>query len=706
MRRAIAVFLPLSLIFALAVWRARGPEPKPATAANFSAVRAMDVLRSLLAENAPHPIGTAANARVRDRIVARLRAMQYDVAIQRRFACNAAAACGMVENIIARQPNVRRDHAVLLTAHYDSVGAGAGASDDGAGVATMLEVARVLRGRVFRNPVALLITDGEEAGLLGAEAFIADEALAREAAVVINVEMRGTYGPSNMFETSRGNRWLIRRLAGALDRPQATSFFYAVYNLLPNDTDVTIFKRAGKAAINFAAIRGVNWYHTSYDDLGHVNARTLQHHGDNVLASVRALANADLDARSSADATYFDVLGFFLIWWPQEWTVWIAILGLVLLVIAAHQTPAREMTFGVLTAFAAILFAVLLGSGVSWLARLRSEGLNFVAHPELCVAAMWLTGIAAALLAAALFRKRARPAAMLYGIAIVWHVIGMALALTIPGAAFLFVVPAVVVALCAVARAPESATSAIASTVAAILMFPVALLLYDALGGRLMIAVAIVIGVLATLFAPLFASVRGAVVVAVLAILCAIAAMLQPPYTHERPRRISISHVDDAAPQWIAPMRITPQFQPFKDDLRGNGFSAPAPRIAPRVEMTATRNGERLLVRVRSSRGANRLTLLLHGDASVLRVNSVTPPPRPARFTDRMPPGWHFADANGVNEMIVECRARGRIEAVASDMTFGLPAGGAALQNTRDALTAVPNQDGDVTITRVRAAFQ
>ena len=63
--------------------------------------------------------------------------------------------------------------------------------------------------------------------------------------MVICVEMRGTYGPSNLFETSRGNRWLIRPLAKTLNRPQATSFFYAVYNLLPNDTDVTIFKRAG-----------------------------------------------------------------------------------------------------------------------------------------------------------------------------------------------------------------------------------------------------------------------------------------------------------------------------------------------------------------------------------------------------------------------------------------------------------------------------
>ena len=740
MRRAVAVFLPLAAILALAVWRAQGPAPKSATAAGFSAVRAMDTLRGLLVENVPsngthgtngtyatngqhvlpirpirpigpigpigpHPIGTPANARVRDRIVAQLTAMDYDVEIQRRFACNAAAVCGMVENILARQPNGAREDVVLLTAHYDSVGAGAGASDDGAGVATMLEVARLVRGQRFRNPVAILITDGEEAGLLGAEAFIADAKLAAEVAVVINVEMRGTYGPSNLFETSRGNRWLIRHLSGALERPQATSFFYAVYNLLPNDTDVTIFKRAGKAAINFAAIRGVNWYHTPYDDLAHLNARTLQHHGDNVLASVRALANADLDARSHTDATYFDILSFRLVWWPQEWTLWIAIGGLLLLVIAARRMPPREMTFGVLAAFATILLAALLGAGVSWLARVRSEGLSYVARPEFSVAAMWLIGIGAALLAAGLFRKRAQPLPLLYGIAIVWHTIGIALALTLPGAAFLFVIPAVVVALCAIGGARETVTSASAASAAAILMFPVALLLYDALGGPMMVAIAIVIGTLATLFAPLFASVRGGIGVAALAIVCAIVAMLQPPYTSERPRRISLSHVDDGTPRWIAPVRIAPHFEPFEDEIRGDAWAAPAPRAAARVEMTATREGERLVVRVRSSRHANRLTLMVKGDATVLRVNGVTPPPRPARFRERLLRGWHLAVANGVGEMVVEWRARGPVEAVASDMTFGLPPAAAPLLAARAASTAIATQDGDVTITRTRGKW-
>ncbi|HET8797753.1 MAG TPA: M28 family peptidase, partial [Thermoanaerobaculia bacterium] len=439
MRRAAAFALPLAIVFAVSVWRSQGVAPREADAPpeTFSSARALAVLRDLVREQVPHPVGTPANAVVRDRIIARFRALGYETSVQRRFACNAAAMCATVENVIAKRPGARGKN-VLLVAHYDSVGAGSGTTDDAMGTAALLEIARALQNESLRNPVTFLVTDGEEAGLLGAEAFVADETLLRETGVVVNVENRGTYGASNMFETSQGNRWLVRHLANALPNPRATSFFYEIYNLLPNDTDVTVFKREGVAAVNFAAVSGVSWYHTPFDDLAHASPRTLQHHGDNLLATARVLAEADLDARGSADATYFDLLGFTLVWWPQRWTVWMAVVSLLLLVAAARKMPPREMTFGVLTAFAAILLAVLLGLGASWLARLRSQGIDWVAHPVAPIAAMWLAGLTAALLAATLFRRKAAPLPMLYGIAIVWHTIGIALAFRLGGAAFLF----------------------------------------------------------------------------------------------------------------------------------------------------------------------------------------------------------------------------------------------------------------------------
>jgi hypothetical protein len=675
----------------------------------------MSTLQGLLAEGVPHPVGSPANARVRARIESRLRELGYETTVQRRFACNGNRACAMVENVIARTPAPRAGDMVLLVAHYDSVPAGPGASDDGMGAATMLEIARAIRNDKLPNRVTFLLTDGEEAGLLGAEAFAADESLMRDVAAVINVEMRGTRGVSNMFETSPGNRWLIRHLTKGLERPQASSFFYAIYTLLPNDTDVTVFKRAGKAAVNYAAIGGVNWYHTPFDDVAHASPRTLQHHGDNALATLRAFGGADLAARSRTDATYFDVLEFFLMWWPQEWTLWIAIVSLTGLIFAARKTAPRSMTFGVLAAFAAILFAALGGVVMSFLVRLRSADINWVASPLAGILALALTGLAAAFFGAALFNRRNDTPGLLYGIAIVWHVIGIALAVTLPGAAYLMIVPGLAVTICALAHADETITSTVAATVAAILIFPIAITIYEALGGSLMAAIAVIAGIFATLVAPLFARARNGFAAIVLAVLCAVVAIALPAFTPETPQSINLSYVDDPAaktPQWLTwkapdPLRKAASFGPADANLtpwnRGFAWAAPAPNLGlPRVTVSGTRNGNHLTIRVTSHRNAGRVSLLVRGGA-IQRTNGVAPPP--ARRPRQLPDGWQLTNGNGVQEIVVEVEAKGRVEVVASDTAFGFPPEGAALLRARTASTAAMIQDGDVTVTRARATF-
>jgi Zn-dependent M28 family amino/carboxypeptidase len=94
-----------------------------------------------------------------------------------------------VDNIVATLPGRDPTGAVVLVAHYDSVAAGPGASDDGAAVAAMLETIRAVRvGGPLRNDLVLLIADGEEAGLLGADAFVRSNSLAGQRAVVLNWE--------------------------------------------------------------------------------------------------------------------------------------------------------------------------------------------------------------------------------------------------------------------------------------------------------------------------------------------------------------------------------------------------------------------------------------------------------------------------------------------------------------------------------------
>src|SRR6266545_3359089 len=367
-RRAPALLLlVLGAILALALVRFRGPAPKPtsAPAGEFSAERALALHREVIG-SVPHPVGSAEHDRVRDRLVARFRALGYDTAIQQRFACSPYATCAPVQNVIARRPGDAAGDVVLMVAHYDSVGAGPGASDDGNGVAAMLEIAGAVRGERTRNPIVFLITDAEEQGLIGAEGFVADPGASRGVAVIVNVEGRGTSGPSFLFETSRHNQWLLPIVARALPRPATTSLFFNIYELLPNDTDLTVFKRAGYTGMNFANIGEVAHYHTPLDDPAHLTPSTLQHHGDHLLAMARALASTELRRTSDDNAVWFDVLSFFVVWWPQRWSMTLAILMLVLVVAAAlvrlrdGETTARNVTVGVASFFLALFMAFLV----------------------------------------------------------------------------------------------------------------------------------------------------------------------------------------------------------------------------------------------------------------------------------------------------------------------------------------------------------
>ena len=445
LRAFLAQVAAAAFILGATALRLNGPQPGPLAA------EARAIVSELLREQVPHPVGSPANRVVRDRILARFRVLGYAPEVQRAYSCGGRRhRCAWVENIVVLPP--AGDKLVVAVAHYDSVAAGPGVSDDGLGVATMLVCAARVR------TVGYLITDGEEAGLLGAEAFVRDPRAARVVAVV-NVEDRGTSGPSYLFETSRDNRDLVP-LFNRIPRPITSSLFYTAYELMPNDTDVSVFKRAGKIAVNFAAIGDVENYHHATDDLAHVDMRTLEHHVENALAMLRALSSANLSRMRRSNAVWFDVLGFFLVWWPAWLSIWVAVASFVVLLF-------RRPSWRDAVAFiAAILLAAAIGIVAMLVTRHR------LAHPGWLIALMWVAGIACSLW---LLRGRS-----FEGRAIVWHVLAIVVALTLPGVAFLFLVPAVAMH-----------GKWLAAPAAAIVFFPICLVLYTALAAPALPAIAV-----------------------------------------------------------------------------------------------------------------------------------------------------------------------------------------------------------------------
>lgn len=351
----------------------------------FSSGRAMQHLKVISTNS--HPIGSADHKRVGDYIFGELASLGLSPEIQQASIVQQVES-GLVQgaslrNIVAKLKGTDQDagQALMLTAHYDSKQSSFGAGDDGAAIAAILETLRALKAEgPVKNDVILLFTDGEEMGLLGARAFVDEHPWARNVGLVLNFEARGTSGPVMMFEASRGNRNLIDGLAHAAPYPVANSLMYEIYRLLPNDTDLTVFKESKMPGMNFAFINEPSRYHTALDNWKNLDERSLQHHGSYILALTRYFGNRNLDVRSEHDAVYFDLFGLTLVHYSAVFVLPLTALVVISFVaVAWYGLRKRIATLpGIGFGFLAFLVSLIVGPGIValvwWLIRsLRSD---------------------------------------------------------------------------------------------------------------------------------------------------------------------------------------------------------------------------------------------------------------------------------------------------------------------------------------------
>jgi hypothetical protein len=256
------------------------------------------------------PSGTEANARARAYIVDQLRIFGYQVRVQETDARRPELGrTARVANIIAVLPGPRGE-AIGLLSHYDSRADTPGAGDDAFGVAISLEAARLIaasQGRQWTTYV--LVTDGEEEGLLGAAALMTDAQVRDNLDAYINIESSGSGPPVALFETGPANEWLVSSWAKNAPHPRGGSYALEVYRRLPNDTDFSILKRHQIPGLNFAAVGDSYTYHTARDTPDRLSSAALSETGENVIAVLNALQKTDITRRSVREATYFDIGG-------------------------------------------------------------------------------------------------------------------------------------------------------------------------------------------------------------------------------------------------------------------------------------------------------------------------------------------------------------------------------------------------------------
>jgi len=430
-----------------------GP-PRPLSAqaplSAFSAARAMKHL-SVIAR-AQHPVNSAEHDAVRDYILRALRETGLAPQVQKitgedqNFEID-----GALENIVCRLQGSSHEKAILLVAHYDSVPAGPGASDDGVAVAALLETARALKSLPqLKRDIIFLFTDGEETHLMGARAFVAEHPWAKDIGIVLNFEARGVRGPSIMFETSDQNGWLIRHFGQAASHPVANSLSYEIYKRMPNNTDFTVFRHAGYSGLNFAFIDGLAYYHTTFDSIQNVEPGSLQHHGDYMLELAREFGDTTGEEAKSANVVYFDVLGMVLVRYS-------GLVGAIFLGFAAamafailyigFRTQRLQIggcMLGLLGMVASVIVTVL-GAWISYqlvyAAHSHRIHLGLRHHPGLYVSAFCAFGLACAMAMSTGLSTKISALHLLVGSCLGWLALTLVMSWYFPGSTYLFLWP-------------------------------------------------------------------------------------------------------------------------------------------------------------------------------------------------------------------------------------------------------------------------
>jgi Peptidase family M28 len=701
------------------------PLPTDAPLRQFSAARAQVELSRLLGDETPHPIGSDANRSVKARLVARLAELGIATETQTTIGCSSEyAVCGPVENVLAQIPG-ERESAVLLMAHYDSVNVAAGAGDDGAGVATLLEVARIVQSDgPRRNSVLFAFTDGEEAGLLGAEAFFAEHPWAKRVDAVINLEGRGSSGPSILIRSGPSSGHVLDIFRAVAAHPYAASLAEEVFKRMPNDTDFSVSIRAGAPGFDFAFAGDANHYHSPLDNIANLDPATLQHHGENVMPLVQELAGADLSVRAP-NYVYADLTSSLWLAYRPATGLIVAISAIALLALAtwrrwqglAHFSGA----FGIVVLALAGIGALEFG-GLALADRITGARVAWPAEPW-----PWrLLVYAIPVLSLALLRPLVRRVGFWNSLLASWWLWGLlvlAQAVYTPFATHVML-PAttaaavVIVVLAFVARLDRPVircnAALINALVAGYFMLPMAYIGEITQGWNIAPVVYTPLALVAVTLLPLLdrGRVRNPRRIALIAIAAASTWLFWAPlYSPQRPQHLNFTYTVDADAGRATYSAWSPAPLPsaVRDALPFEVRESPSPWVRDKLAVAPAPLVHRASAVLESlpTTGTTRRFVLRPGAATRLLglvidkaqpIAAIRIAGRPISLEPRRSQvyRWVYAVAPPADGISIEIDAAGDapIEAYLVDRAMGLPAGGRSLIDARGVL-AMPVNFGD-----------
>ncbi|XMA08059.1 hypothetical protein WAI453_000850 [Rhynchosporium graminicola] len=166
---------------------------------------------------------------------------------------------------------------VMVNAHIDSVSTGYGATDDGMGVVTALQLVKyyTTEGNTPKKGVIVLLNNGEEDGLYGAKAFLSHP-MATFVHTFLNLEGAGAGGRAMLFRSTDSE---VTRAYASARHPFGTVVSADGFGLgvIRSETDYVVFREEGYRGLDVAFYEPRARYHTDQDDAKHASRNSLWH---------------------------------------------------------------------------------------------------------------------------------------------------------------------------------------------------------------------------------------------------------------------------------------------------------------------------------------------------------------------------------------------------------------------------------------------
>jgi hypothetical protein len=214
---------------------------------------------------------------------------------------------------------------VLVNAHYDSVSTGFGATDDGIGVVSVLQLLSY-----FTEPqnwpkrtVVLLLNNGEEDYLNGAKAFMRHP-ISQVPHTFLNLEGAGAGGRATLFRSTDAEVTQYYKQASHPFGTVISSDGFRAH-LVASQTDYVVFNgELGLHGLDVAFMEPRARYHTIEDSTRETSLNSLWHMLSTAIATTSGLASdtssafagsgkaskyGKVDAGIGTDAVWFDLFG-------------------------------------------------------------------------------------------------------------------------------------------------------------------------------------------------------------------------------------------------------------------------------------------------------------------------------------------------------------------------------------------------------------